>query len=210
MTVMSNANCERMYESMDWFRSLGVRRMAVNCVQPQGRGVAHGVLTASQMYKGFYDIYRHMRDHRAALVESRVAQQVDRFLYGRSSRAVGCWDFECQAGRTYLSIDLDGQIHACGSDSSNHILGCIEDGCISTSHCRSKLGALHQKAGVTLNCFDCPARRICDHSCPTADYNSRAYADAECLATRMTWQYFSENAVEVSAVQRHIENSMAA
>jgi hypothetical protein len=51
-----------------------------------------------------------------------------------------------------------------------------------------------------LRCFDCHARRICDHSCPTSDFNSLAYKEAECLATKKLWNYFCANKDRVREV----------
>jgi radical SAM protein with 4Fe4S-binding SPASM domain len=115
---------------------------------------------------------------------------------------MGCWDFECGAGRYYIAIDLHGRIHACGSDVSQHVLGQIQDGYIDRAHYEQKLNRLHHKSDWVLRCFDCNARRICDHSCPTSDFNNMAYKEAECRATKKLWDFFCENKDRVREVYR--------
>jgi len=205
MIVMSRVNYAHMSEVMQWFESLGVRDLAINCIQPQGRGQTQQILTGEQMHQGFVAVFQHMAKTHCSIVEHRVAQYIRRFIEGRKP-SVSCWDFECQAGKSYVSIDLEGSIFACGSDVANHKLGNIHDAFIGKAHCRSQLVSLHSKASETLNCFECPAKRICDHSCPTADFNSREYARAECLATRLNWEYFCKNSDLVRTVYACLEN----
>jgi radical SAM protein with 4Fe4S-binding SPASM domain len=141
-----------------------------------------------------------MATHRVAVFEQKLGQQVERFVEGRVLGGQGCWDFECQAGRSYVAVDLHGRIHACGSDVSHHVLGQVQDGYLDRANYEEKLRRLHHKGDWVLRCFDCHARRICDHSCPTSDFNSLAYKEAECLATKKVWNYFCANKDRVREV----------
>jgi radical SAM protein with 4Fe4S-binding SPASM domain len=137
-----------------------------------------------------------------AVFEQKLGQQIERFVEGRVAGEQGCWSFECQAGRSYVAIDLHGRIHACGSDVSHHVLGRVQDGYIDRSNYEQKLRRLHHKSDWVLRCFDCSARRICDHSCPTSDFNNMAYKEAECRATKKLWDYFRANHTRVRDVYR--------
>ncbi len=202
MTVMSTGNWDRMTEVMDWYRAIGVRWYSINFQQPQGRGIDDLLLTDEQLFEGTRQVFEHMATHRVAVFEQKLGQQVERFIEGRLIGGQGCWDFECQAGRSYVAVDLHGRIHACGSDVSNHVLGRIQDGSIDRKSYEQKLKRLHHKSDWTLRCFECHARRICDHSCPTSDFNSLAYKEAECRATKKLWNYFCANKDRVREVYR--------
>jgi uncharacterized protein len=202
MTVLSTGNWNRMTEVMDWYADIGVRWYSINFQQPQGRGIDDELLTGEQLFEGTRQVFEHMADRSVAVYEQKLGQQVERFVEGRVLGGQGCWDFECQAGRTYVAVDLHGRVHACGSDVSHHVLGQIHDGYIDRDNYEQKLKRLHHKSDWVLRCFDCNARRICDHSCPTSDFNSLAYKEAECLATKKMWNYFCENKDRVREVYR--------
>ncbi len=202
MTVMSTGNWDRMTDVMDWYLRIGLQWYAINFQQPQGRGIDDLLLTADQIFTGTRQVFEHMADNQVAVYEQKLGQQVERFVEGRVLGGTGCWDFECQAGRSYVAIDLHGRVHACGSDISHHILGQIQDGYIDRERYDQKLARLHHKSDWVLRCFDCNARRICDHSCPTSDFNSLTYKEAECQATKKLWNYFCENKDRVREVYR--------
>ena len=121
--------------------------------------------------------------------EVEIAMMVDRFLRGRNPQPrLSCWEFECQAGRTYCAIDHKGAIHACGSDVTNHVLGHLDTG-IEDAHMDSTLQRLHHKGDWVIRCFDCSARRICHHSCPTSDYNSEQFKEYDCRYTKLLYAH---------------------
>jgi uncharacterized protein len=202
MTVMSTGNWDRMTAVMDWYAQIGVRWYSINFQQPQGRGIDDLLLTDEQLFEGTRQVFEHMAAHRVTVFEQKLGQQVERFVEGRLIGGQGCWDFECQAGRSYVAIDLHGRIHACGSDVSHHVLGQIQDGYIDRANYEQKLTRLHHKSDWVLRCFDCNARRICDHSCPTSDFNNLAYKEAECGATKKLWNYFCAHKDRVREVYR--------
>jgi uncharacterized protein len=202
MTVMSTGNWNRMTDVMDWYARTGVRYFSINFQQPQGRGIDDVLLTDEQLFEGTRQVFEHMAEHRVRVFEQKLGTQIERFVEGRVLGGVGCWDFECGAGRYYIAIDLYGRIHACGSDVSHHVLGQIQDGFIDMGHYEKTLRRLHHKSDWVLRCFDCNARRICDHSCPTSDFNNMAYKEAECSATKRLWEYFCENKDRVREVYR--------
>ncbi len=202
LTVMSTGNWDRMTEIMDWYAEIGVPCYSINFQQPQGRGIDDVLLTEEQLFEGTRQVFEHMANNRVAVFEQKLGQQIERFVEGRLLGEQGCWEFDCQAGRSYIAVDLHGRIHSCGSDISNHILGQIQDGYIERENYERKQKRLHHKSDWVLRCFDCNARRICDHSCPTSDFNNLAYKEAECLATKKLWNYFCENKDRVREVYR--------
>jgi uncharacterized protein len=202
MTVMSTGNWDRMTEVMDWYARIGVPCYSINFQQPQGRGIEEVLPSGEQLFEGTRQVFEHMASHRIAVYEQKLGQQIERFVEGRVLGMQGCWDVECQAGRSYVAIDLHGRIHACGSDVSHHVLGQVQDGYIDQANYDQKLRRLHHKSDWVLRCFDCSARRICDHSCPTSDFNNLAYKEAECQGTKRLWDYFSANRDRVQEVFR--------
>src|SRR5438445_371987 len=60
-------------------------------------------------------------------------------------------------------------------------------------HYKATLLRLHDKGDWVIRCFDCDARRVCRHSCPTSDYNSDAYKEHECRFTKLMYQHLCEN-----------------
>ncbi len=193
MTVMSRANYHRMTEVMDWFRDLGIRDFSVNAVQPQGRGLDSELLSGEQMFEGMRQILDHMDTTNVSVHEADVARFVERFVEGReASPTPTCWEFECQAGKQYMAVDLFGRMHACGSDMANHVIGHIEQE-FDEQHYRRKMAALHAKSDWVIRCFDCAASRICNHSCPTSDFNNMQAKENECRFTKLLWAHLCEN-----------------
>jgi uncharacterized protein len=207
MTVMSHANYNHMTEVMDWFHSLGVDSFALNFIQPQGRGLHSTLLTADQMLEGVLQVLDHMERTDVSVYDTETARFVQRFIEGRAPDArPSCWDFQCQAGRSYIAVDLRGNIHPCGSDAYHHIFGNIHDGVLDQDRYRQTLAVLHDKGDWVIRCFDCNARRICNHSCPTSDYNDTNYREEECRFTKLLWTHLCTHPEKAQRVYRALEN----
>jgi uncharacterized protein len=205
-TVLSRANCRRMTEVMDYFADVGIDNFRVNPLQPQGRGNDDSqLLTGEEMFDSMVQVLDHMDRTRVAVEEVDTLLMVDRFLRGRDARPrLSCWEFQCQAGRSYCAIDHQGTIHACGSDVTNHVLGHL-DGDIDDAHYEAVLRRLHDKGDWVIRCFDCSARRICHHSCPTSDYNSAAFRENDCRHTKLLYAHLCahpDKAYRVDAARR--------
>jgi uncharacterized protein len=191
--VMSQSNYNRMTEVMDWFREVGVFDFRVNFLQPQGRGIAEDLLTGDQMYEGMRQVLEHMYKTDVAVHEATTTLMSRRFVYDRDpAPRLSCWEFQCQAGRTYCAVDLLGRIHACGTDLSNHVIGHISQD-LDEAEYQRKLTRLHDKGKWVIRCFDCNAKQICNHSCPTSDYNSEMFKEHDCRHTILLWNYMCEH-----------------
>ena len=59
-----------------------------------------------------------------------------------------------------------------------------------------------------MRCFGCEAKRICNMSCPTSDYNNIEYREQACQFTRKLYQYFHENQDKVKKVYEMIGKRM--
>lgn len=201
LSVMSRANYQHMGRVMDWFREVGIGQFRINFLEPQGRGNDDElILTGNEMFEGMCGVLEHMVQNRAAVQEAEVLQMVHRFLFGRAKNpAPSCWEFECQAGRTYLTVDQDGVLHACGTDLKNHQLGRL-DRDMDLDHYEGTLKRLHHKSDWVLRCFDCSARQICRHSCPTSDHNSPGYREYECDFTKRFYRYLGANPRKVQTL----------
>src|SRR5262249_4316462 len=153
----------------------------VNFLQPQGRGADEsGLLTGAEMFEGMRQVLDHMDRTGVGVEEAETMMMVRRFLHGRDPRpGLSCWEVECQAGRIDCAIDHAGTIHACGTDLSHHPLGHL-DRDPDDEHYKATLLRLHRKDAWVIRCFDCDARKVCRHSCPTSDYNSDNYREYEC------------------------------
>jgi uncharacterized protein len=205
-TVLSRANCRRMDEVMTYFADVGVDNFRVNPLQPQGRGNNDAeLLTGEEMFDSMLQVLDHMDRTRVQVEEMEIALVVHRFLRGRDAQPrLSCWEFECQAGRSYCAIDHKGAIHACGSDVTNHMLGHLDSG-IEDSHHDATLGRLHHKGDWVLRCFDCSARRICHHSCPTSDFNSDQFKEYDCRYTKLLYAHLHahpDKAQRIDAARR--------
>jgi uncharacterized protein len=205
-TVLSRANCRRMDRVMDYFADLGVDNFRVNPLQPQGRGNDDSqLLTGEEMFDSMVQVLDHMDRTNASVDEMEIGLMVDRFLRGRDPRPrLSCWEFECQAGRTYCAVDHRGTIHACGSDVTNHVLGHL-DADIDDARYEAALRRLHHKGDWVIRCFDCSARRICHHSCPTSDYNSDRFKEYDCRYTKLLYAHLCAHpakAYRVDAARR--------
>lgn len=55
------------------------------------------------------------------------------------------------------------------------------------------LRRLHDKGDWVIRCFDCNARKICRHSCPTSDFNSKNYREYECRFTKLMYQHLYDH-----------------
>ncbi len=190
LTVLSRANYQRMTEVMDWFAEVGIDNFRVNFLQPQGRGADESsLLTGEEMFEGMRQVLEHMDRNQVRVEEAEAMMMVRRFLEGRDPRpGLSCWEVECQAGRIYCAIDHAGTIHACGTDLSHHPLGHL-DADMDDAHYKATLLRLHHKDAWVIRCFDCEARRVCRHSCPTSDYNSDLYREYECRFTKRMYQH---------------------
>jgi uncharacterized protein len=188
LTVLSRGNAPRMDEVMDWFGEVGIDNFRVNFLQPQGRGADEsGLLTGEEMFEGMRQVLDHMDRTGVRVQEAETLMMVDRFLRGRDPKpGLSCWEVECQAGRVYCAIDHRGTIHACGTDLSHHPLGHL-DADLDDAHYEATLRRLHHKSDWVIRCFDCGARRVCRHSCPTSDHNSDTYKEYECRFTKLLY-----------------------
>jgi uncharacterized protein len=195
LTVLTRANYRRMDEVMDWFGEVGINNFRVNFLQPQGRGADDSqLLTGEEMFEGMRRVLGHMDRTRVRVEEAESLMMVNRFLHGREPRPrLSCWEFQCQAGRIYCAVDYKGTIHACGTDLSHHPLGHV-DADLDDAHYEATLRRLHDKGDWVIRCFDCPAQRVCRHSCPTSDYNSDAYKEYECRFTKLMYQHLCAHA----------------
>jgi radical SAM protein with 4Fe4S-binding SPASM domain len=178
----------------------------MNFLQPQGRGADESqLLTGDEMFEGVRQILDHMVQTDIAVEEVETMMNVQRFLQGRDPRPpLSCWEYQCQAGRVYVAVDLLGRIHACGTDLSSHVLGHISQP-IDDEHYRRTLERLHEKGDWVIRCFDCDARRICRHSCSTSDYNSETYKEHECRFTKLLYRHlcdYPQKSQRIAAVLR--------
>jgi uncharacterized protein len=202
--VLSHSNYADMHEVMEYFRELGLPGFRVNFMQPQGLGLEQDLLTGREMFTGMKAIFDHMAATNCSVMEADVQMAVNRFISGRlANPQLSCWEHQCQAGRTYVAINIDGDVHSCGTDMFHHRLGHIDDG-FNQEHVGQTLCSLHRKDPWYVKCFSCEARRICNQSCPTSDRNNIRYRDAECEYTRLLYSYFAENAATVRKVYETI------
>jgi uncharacterized protein len=203
LTVLSRANCHSMDAVLDWFADVGVDDFRVNFLQPQGRGADEGqLLTGDEMFEAMRQVLDHMDRTGVRVREAETLMMVDRFLYGRDAQPrLSCWEVECQAGRTYCAVDHNGVLHACGTDLSNHPIGHL-DRDLDVGHYEATLRRLHAKSDWVLRCFDCSARRVCRHSCPTSDHNSDAYKEHECRFTKLMYAHLCAHPDKARRIDR--------
>jgi uncharacterized protein len=206
LTVLSRANYARMGEVMDWFAEVGINNYRVNFLQPQGRGSdGKELLTGEEMFEGMRQVLDHMDRNRVAVEEAETMMMVRRFLHGRDPKpGLSCWEFQCQAGRIYCAIDHRGTIHACGTDLSNHPLGHLDQD-LDEAHYQATLLRLHDKGDWVIRCFDCPARRVCRHSCPTSDYNSEMYKEYECRFTKLMYGHLCDHPAKARRIEQALQ-----
>ncbi len=198
--VLSKANCYETGEIMEYFAGLGVPAFRINFLQPQGHGMDHTLLSGDEMYAGIKGIFDHMAKTECAVVEETVQTLVTRFVYGRSTKpALSCWELECQAGRTYCAINIEGDVFSCGTDLQKHQLGNIEYG-FDSINTEETLCSLHHKDAWYARCFDCHAKRVCALGCPTSHANEPRYRDSECDYTRKFYAYLHQNPEKVYRV----------
>ena len=207
--VMSRANCHRMREIMDYFQKLGVRSFRVNPMQPQGWGMASDLLSDTEIFAGMKDVFDHMAETDASVIEADTMQAVHRMVEGRLTTSIplSCWELECQAGRSYCAISHKGEVFACGTDMSKHRLGSIYEN-FNLENIRSVRQRLHQKDAWYVRCFGCEAKRICHFSCPTSDFNDIRYREGACSYTKMMYRYMAENFDKVEKIQRGVKKKM--
>ena len=197
ITVLSQANWNRMPEVMDWFGDIGVKDFTINFMQPQGRGMESSLLSAEQMFTAMRDIFEHMHANDVRVHEAETILRVQRFAAGRDPKPqLHCSEFGCQAGKTYVAINFDGTMHACGTDLANHPIGHMDQP-FDEDFYNKALAQLHDKGAWVVRCFDCDAKQICNHSCPTSDYNSEEFKEYDCKSTKLLWDYFQANSERV-------------
>ena len=191
--VLTQANWNHMPEVMTWFGEVGVHDFTINFVQPQGRGMDTELLSGEQMFEGMRDIFEHMENNDLTVHEAEVMGRVERFARGRDNPPrAACHEFQCQAGRNYVAMDMFGSVHACGTDLAHHKIGHL-DLPFNQEHYDRTLEKLHDKGDWVVRCFDCNASRICNHSCPTSDANSDMFREYDCRSTKLLWEFFCEN-----------------
>lgn len=191
--VMSQSNYSHMTEVMDWFADVGVPEFQINHVQPQGRGLDAELMTGEQMFEGMRLVTEHMAANNVIVEEAETLTHIRRFAEGRPpASGLSCWEYQCQAGRTYIALDHSGTIHLCGTDLMNHQIGHLDHDFDERRYQR-KLARLHRKDAWEMRCFDCAAKQICNHSCPTSDFNSDSFREESCKMTKLLWNYFCQN-----------------
>lgn len=194
LTVMSRGNFRRMTQVLDWFKDIGVSDVRVNFVEPQGRGNDEAqLLSGEEMFEGMRQVLDHLDRTGVSVREAEMLMAVDRFLYGRDAKPqLSCWEVQCQAGRSYVAVDHEGVVHPCGSDVRSHPMGQI-DADLDLERDDAVLRRLHDKGDWVIRCFDCNARKICRHSCPTSDFNSKNYREYECRFTKLMYQHLYDH-----------------
>ncbi|MGI9515748.1 MAG: radical SAM protein [Pirellulaceae bacterium] len=207
LTVLSRGNYSRMTEVMNWFHKVGIEDFRVNFLQPQGRGMDESqLLTGEEMFEGCRQILNHMYSTNVCVTEKETVLNAQRFMMGRQPNPpLSCWEFQCQAGRTYVAIDLTGKIHACGTDLVNHPIGHLSRDLDYEAYER-KLAQLHDKGDWVIRCFDCDAKRICRHSCSTSDHNSDTYKEYECQYTKLMYNYMLNHPYVADHVTRIMQS----
>jgi uncharacterized protein len=190
LTVLSRANCRRMDQVMDYFADIGIDNFRANFLQPQGRGTDESqLLTGEELFEGMRQVLHHMDRTQVRISEGEMLRVIDQFLGGRHPQpSLSCWNFQCQAGRSYCAVDYRGTIHACGTDLSNHPLGTIDDD-LDDAHYQAALNRLHDKGDWVIRCFDCAAKQVCRHSCATSDHNSETYKENERRYTKLLYAH---------------------
>jgi uncharacterized protein len=202
--VLSQSNCSEMREVMEYFGGLGLPGFRVNFMQPQGLGLDHDLLTGQEMFAGMKAVFDHMAETNCSVMEAGIQLAVNRFVAGRDPQPrLSCWEHQCQAGRVYVAINVEGDVYSCGTDMFHHRLGHIDEG-FSREHVGQTLCTLHHKDPWYVRCFSCAAKRICNQSCPTSNFNNIQYRDAECEYTRLLYSYFAENSDTVRRVYETI------
>jgi uncharacterized protein len=206
LTVLSKANYQRMGEVMDYFAKVGIDNFRVNFLQPQGRGADESyLLTGEEMFEGMRQVVDHMDRTQVKVSEAETLTMIDRFLRGRNPRPhLSCWEFQCQAGRIYCAVDHRGTIHACGTDLANHPLGHL-DSDMDDAHYNATLKRLHDKGDWVIRCFDCDARKVCRHSCPTSDHNSDTYKEYECRFTKLMYAHLNAHPDKAQRIDRALQ-----
>jgi uncharacterized protein len=201
LLVMSRANYQHMDQIMDWFREVGITNYRVNFLEAQGRGNDETqLLRGEEMFEGMRQVLDHLDRTGLSVSEGLMMKAVRRFVRGREpAQALSCWNFQCQAGRIYCAVDHTGTIHACGTDVVHHPLGHI-DAAMDLDHYDAVLRRLHHKDDWTIRCFDCDAKRICAHGCPTADFNSKQQREYECRYTKLLYQHLCDNVEKAARV----------
>lgn len=198
--VLSRSNYRDIPEIMDWFHSIGLRGFRFNFLQPQGWGTDQPSLSGDEMFEGVKAIFEHMSSTNVSVHEADTELMINRFVLGRLNPAPKtCWEYECQAGRSYCAVNHQGDVFACGTDLSNHGLGHIHHG-FQAMHVKNTLRQLHKKDRWYTRCFDCQAHRICSLSCPTSDYNEPSFREASCAFTKRFYQYLDHRAPEVRRI----------
>jgi len=194
LAVLSRGNASRMTEVMNWFHEKRIKDFRVNFLQPQGRGMDESqLLTGEEMFEGSRQILNHMYSTDVCVAEQETLLNVARFMEGRNPKPqLSCWEFQCQAGRTYVAIDLLGKIHTCGTDLTSHPIGHLSHD-LDYDHYLKTLERLHDKGDWVIRCFDCDAKQICRHSCATSDYNSDTYKEHECRYTKLMYKYLCDH-----------------
>jgi uncharacterized protein len=206
LTVLSRANYRHMGEVMDWFADIGVGNFRVNFLQPQGRGDDESqLLTGEEMFEGIQQVLDHMDRTRIRVSEGETLRMLDLFVHGRDPQPrLSCWEFKCQAGRTYCAVNHHGTIYACGTDMSNHPLGHL-DADLDDAQYTTVLQRLHHKGDWVIRCFDCSARRVCRHSCATSDYNSETYKEYECRFTKLMYAHLCAHQDKVWRIEQTLQ-----
>ena len=202
LSVMSRANYQHMGKVMDWFREVGITNFRVNFLEAQGRGNdEQQLLRGEEMFEGMKQVLDHLDRTGLSVSEGEMMMMVRRFLYGRDPKPqLSCWEYQCQAGRSYVTVDLDGILHACGTDVVHHPLGHLDQD-MDLDHYDTTLLRLHDKGDWVIRCFDCDAKKICRHSCSTSDFNSKNQREYECRFTKLMYRHLCENPDQAARVE---------
>jgi uncharacterized protein len=196
IVVIQAHNCRRMPEVLGHLRELGFTSINCNVGAAVGRGLhALRALTAEEIFEATCQVYEFMASCRFALVEKRVLNRVERFLFRRHSRSLNLLSCEtpfCHAGTSMVAVDVDGGVYPCGCAGTDSNMSPFRIATIGgpQSFDRARLVAFHAKPSKYRDqCPVCRSRFVCEHGCPAFDVHDPQTAAATCSANQKFHDY---------------------
>ncbi|MBU7046635.1 MAG: radical SAM protein [Theionarchaea archaeon] len=195
LTTITNRNVSDMVEICEFFEKEGFSSIKFSFFFPQGRGKANNELLPNprKILQGFKGIIQKVINNEIwNLRINNLIEYLGNILL--FDRIFMCKRNPCGAGRSLMTVDVDGTIYPCDCLGGNLKLGNISSTSLQMAHKSEGMMRLSTRTQDTnRKCFTCIWRSFCGGGCPAHSLASfddvGGINDTDCVLGKTIFRY---------------------
>jgi len=190
LTTVTSRNVLDMVEICEFFEEEGFSSIKFSFFFPQGRGKASAELhpNPKEILRGFKEIIQRIvnREIWNLRINNLIEYLGNILLF---DRVFMCKRHPCGAGRSLMTVDVDGTMYPCDCLGGNVKLGNISDMSLQTAYRSEGMRKLNERAeDAGRKCFTCIWKSFCGGGCPAHSFacfdDVRGIYDIDCFLGR--------------------------